>query len=214
MKKKAWVAVGAALFALGGARISWQAWHAAHAYREAAARERTERVALVAEADRLAQQVQAAGRELAKAGAMVEKISASQAAGGAGSAAPAGLSFRITPAASDPPEAHASAIEALKAGLPLKYAAFYRNAGFSAEQAAKFEALLVEHDGRVRDIRAVEAGIKIDRATAVPRDAITIEGQRVQVMEDPAIAKLRKAEAADVANRFDWGAAARSVAQH
>lgn len=196
MKKKAWVSIVAALLALGGAQISWQAWHAAQAHSVALARERTERAALVAEADRLAQQVQDAERRLAQARGTVEKLIGPSPAGAAGSAAPSVPSFRSTPAASDPPEAHAAAIGALKAGLPLKYGAFYRAAGFNTEQVAKFEALVVEHDGRVRDIRAVEAGIKIDRATAVPRDAITIDGQRVQVMEDPSIATLRKAEEA------------------
>ncbi|MDO8539710.1 MAG: hypothetical protein Q7S40_04655 [Opitutaceae bacterium] len=92
------------------------------------------------------------------------------------------------------PELHARALETLKTGLPQKYAAFYRALGLTPAQTAKFEALLIEHEGRRRDIMAAETAVRIDSATAKTREAITLDGRRVQVLVDPAIATLRRDE--------------------
>jgi hypothetical protein len=52
------------------------------------------------------------------------------------------------------PEEIAGSLRRFRAGLGLDYAPFYRLAGFSPGQRAKFDELLVEHFGREEDIVA------------------------------------------------------------
>lgn len=195
MKRKSFLSLTAALLAMIGASSAWHAWDAARTAEAAASRARETRRALVAETAPLALELAVAERRLEELRARLGENSPPRPAIPAGaSVGPGGRVTRSTPDSKDPPAAHAQAMELLKAGLPVKYAAFYREAGLTPDRIAKFEAILVEHDGRLRDIRAAEASIKLDRTTAVPREAITFDGRRVQVMQDPAIAALRREE--------------------
>jgi hypothetical protein len=192
MNKKALLATGAALIAVTGAGVAWQAQRAAREHTAITATARREQTTLATEEARLIREIKAAEQRQTELRGELEKQPA--APGAASSPAPTALVLRSTPGSSDPPEAHVRAMESLKAGLPAQYGAFYRALGLTPDQIAKFENLLVEHDGRKRDIRAVESGIKINPATAESREAITIDGRRVQLRVDPAIAALRREE--------------------
>jgi hypothetical protein len=98
----------------------------------------------------------------------------------------------------DDPEMQTHALRTLQSGLGLKYAAFYRALGLDAERIAKFESLLAEYEGRKVDIRTVERTRPVDPALAVPFDAVTVDGRRVQIAMDPSAAKLRRAADADL----------------
>jgi hypothetical protein len=93
------------------------------------------------------------------------------------------------------PELHARALETFKVGLRANYAEFYRTLALTETQITEFETLMVEREGRRRDILAAEPAVRIDPTAGKTRDAITSDGRQIRVSVDSAIAALRREDA-------------------
>jgi hypothetical protein len=190
MKLRSSLAILGALLAIVGGVVAWRihlSWREARDALVTAKAERTKAAAeLKAQQSRLAaaQEAQRAARAGADAG------QATSPAGNAGAAVP------VMGAPRDHPELLARELVILKAGLAAKYGSLYRTLGLSAVQVAAFEDAIVEHEGRLLDLRAVELGRRVDPATAAIEKRITTDGRAVEVLVDGSIAALRREEEA------------------
>jgi hypothetical protein len=187
MNTKNIVAILAAMGAVSGAGIAWWSHRTTLDLERESTTLAKQRAALAITARHLEGQIATSQREHAELGHSNDPARVT----------PRPATNAAAPVADNPrnnPELQARALETFKAGLLAKYAAFYRAVGLTAERAARFEALLLEHEGRQRDIIAAETTVRIDPATAETREAVTVDGRRVAVLVDPAIAALRRVE--------------------
>jgi RNA polymerase sigma factor (sigma-70 family) len=94
------------------------------------------------------------------------------------------------------PDVQAHELAATRSRLSLRHASFYRELKLTAPTITRFEAALIDHEGRMRDIRSTERTIRIDPTHAETREAMALNGQRVRVLVDSSIAALRREEEA------------------
>lgn len=187
MKTKTAIIGCCAVVMLLATLFGWRSHRAIGNARARAVAAEQERHRLTAEVARLEAKITDVRRSQLDVAATPTRSSAGQTR--AASASPVERVLQVPP---DNVEMQTLALRTFRSGLGLKYGAFYRALGLNAEQIAKFEALLADYEGRKSDIRATERSIPLDRTTAVPFDAITVEGKRTQILMDPAIAKLRR----------------------
>lgn len=180
------VAATGALLALTGAGVAWKSHRQAQEMESAQSVAEAEKAAAIA-AWRVQQERQAAALTTARATPVPSVKPAPD-------ATPPPRQIMGPPR--DNPELQARAVETFKTGLAAKYASFYRALGLSPAQIAAFEAMLVEHEGRLTDLRATERGRPPDPATAVREKRMTVDGREVEVLVDGAIAALRREEEA------------------
>lgn len=186
MQRKTVQVVLCVFIAIGSAVVAWRSHCEIDRARIAGSAAEQERSRLAAELRRLEGQIGEVTRQQSQAKILLKQADHLREAGGPGGP---GLVQHIP---FDNAEMQARNLRTVRSGFGLKYGAFYRALGLDADRIAKFEALLAEYEGRKSDILTAQRAMPIDHATAVPFDAVTADGQRVQIAMDPSIANLRR----------------------
>lgn len=149
-----------------------------------------ERASLAAKRRGLDERLAAAERKQVELRAELDRLAIER-------AKPVGPPLRPTPPAprSPSPEQVASQGKQFKARLAVKYAAFYRAAGFDEEMIRRFEQVLADHDAQENDLWII--------ARDTPRDDRTVvesiqrsDGTTVELRMIPAIAEIRRQQLA------------------
>ena len=188
------IAVSWTVVAFVGMGMAWRAHRAIEELTAAAAGNERERIRFIAAVKRAEEEIEDAARKRAE----IRILSAPPSRGLVTQSLPTEVPEpRIGRAALDTPELQARALQTFRAGLSLNYGAFYRALNLDANQMGRFEALQVEHKGRMGDIRATARNTLVDPRTAIAVDAVSLDGQPVKIQADPTITRLRQAEEAE-----------------